>query len=274
MTIQTPPTRTSGMPDPSWRPEESVNRRNLALTRAVSALTPQQGRVLEVGAGAARFSRAIAGQLPAWHAHACDIDRVGLLHGSAADHNLCVAQADMTALPYTSGVFDAVVLFDVLEHLKQPQPAVRELARVLRPGGILHALVPCEGQPATLHWLMWKTSLAADLKERSVGHVQRFTHQSLTALLQTNGLEIESVSYSMHWLGQIRDVLLHAEGSRRLPRKLTKSPLYKAANAALWLASYVESRLLQRSPLTAVAVHVTARREMIPHTSSLVPHTS
>lgn len=45
--------------------------------------------------------------------------------------------ADLTRLPYADGVFDAAVCGWVIEHLPDPRPGLRELARVLKPGGKL-----------------------------------------------------------------------------------------------------------------------------------------
>jgi hypothetical protein len=47
------------------------------------------------------------------------------------------AVADLTRLPYADAAFDAVVCGWVLEHLPDPRPGLRELARVLQPGGKL-----------------------------------------------------------------------------------------------------------------------------------------
>src|SRR5436190_7843154 len=47
------------------------------------------------------------------------------------------AVADLTRLPYADGTFDAIVCGWVLEHLPDPLVGLRELARVLSPGGKL-----------------------------------------------------------------------------------------------------------------------------------------
>lgn len=45
-------------------------------------------------------------------------------------------------LPFRSDVFDAVFSFSVLEHVRDPFAVAREMARVLKPGGRLYAVVP------------------------------------------------------------------------------------------------------------------------------------
>ena len=45
-------------------------------------------------------------------------------------------QADVEALPYPDASFDVVVCIEVLRYLPSPEGCVREMARVLRPGGI------------------------------------------------------------------------------------------------------------------------------------------
>ena len=49
---------------------------------------------------------------------------------------------DVTALPFAQGGFDAVLSLDVLEHVPDYRAALREFARVLRPGGQLVLSVP------------------------------------------------------------------------------------------------------------------------------------
>ncbi|MEZ5381180.1 MAG: class I SAM-dependent methyltransferase [Microthrixaceae bacterium] len=55
-----------------------------------------------------------------------------------------VAAADVTALPFRSGMFHSVVSNCALEHVPDDATALREIARVLRPGGQLLATLPSE----------------------------------------------------------------------------------------------------------------------------------
>jgi SAM-dependent methyltransferase len=45
-------------------------------------------------------------------------------------------------LPFRDGVFDAAFSFAVLEHVKDPFACAREIARTLKPGGVLYCVVP------------------------------------------------------------------------------------------------------------------------------------
>jgi SAM-dependent methyltransferase len=52
--------------------------------------------------------------------------------------------ADLTAVPFGDGVFDATINIVTLEHVKEPARVLCELGRVLRPGGRLLLVVPHE----------------------------------------------------------------------------------------------------------------------------------
>ncbi len=54
------------------------------------------------------------------------------------------AIADLTAVPFREGVFDAAINIVTLEHVREPACVLAELSRVLRPGGKLLLIVPHE----------------------------------------------------------------------------------------------------------------------------------
>ena len=58
-----------------------------------------------------------------------------------------VAYADITGLSYPDNSFDAVILIHVLEHIPEDDKAIRELFRVLKPGGWMLLSVPTGEAP-------------------------------------------------------------------------------------------------------------------------------
>lgn len=63
--------------------------------------------------------------------------------------------ADLTRLPYPDAFFDAVICGWVLEHLPDPRPGLRQLARVLQPGGKLLLLVTEDTLTGSMCSRMW-----------------------------------------------------------------------------------------------------------------------
>jgi SAM-dependent methyltransferase len=47
-------------------------------------------------------------------------------------------------LPYPDGTFDRIIASHVLEHIYKPHLAIREWCRVLRKGGVLTLILPCD----------------------------------------------------------------------------------------------------------------------------------
>lgn len=94
-------------------------------------------RVLEAGCGTGHFAKELAARY-GWPMTPLDLGWEGLRYArSMGIDNL--TQADIQALPYKDGAFDAVVSMDVVVHLPRGdeyQP-MREFHRVLQPGGLL-----------------------------------------------------------------------------------------------------------------------------------------
>jgi len=91
---------------------------------------------------------------------------------------------DARALPFGSDVFDRVVAAEVLEHIPDDQRALAEIARVLRPGGLLAVTVPA-WLPERICW-----RLSDEYHNVPGGHVRIHTRPELEAKLRRAGLTV------------------------------------------------------------------------------------
>lgn len=104
----------------------------------VAALVPPGVRVVDVGTGSGALLPLLAGcgaEVTAVDHSATLLERARRRCLAAGAKGIRFQQADARALPFPDGRFDVAYTSMVLHHLPQPQEAVTELARVVRPGG-------------------------------------------------------------------------------------------------------------------------------------------
>jgi ubiquinone/menaquinone biosynthesis C-methylase UbiE len=115
-------------------------RLELWLLRSHMPLEPG-ARILEVGCGRGAGARLINSRFHPSHVYATDLDgemiRMAFAYLSPGDRRgITFLAADASVLPFPEGSMDAVFGFGVLHHIPDWQAALREIVRVLAPGGI------------------------------------------------------------------------------------------------------------------------------------------
>lgn len=103
-----------------------------------AALRPDMD-VLELACGSGQFSFPLAEHVQSWEATDYSPEMIAQAHRKAPGGNLRFSVADAAALPYAPQTFDAVVIANALHILPTPEQAMAEIARVLKPGGLLFA---------------------------------------------------------------------------------------------------------------------------------------
>lgn len=95
---------------------------------------PSCGRVLDAGGGTGRVSS----RLHSWSGNlvVSDLSHAMLKQAKNKDH-LWPVRARTENLPFADRSFDRVLVVDALHHFQEPQQALQELRRVLKPGGCL-----------------------------------------------------------------------------------------------------------------------------------------
>lgn len=116
------------------------------------------------------------------------------------DRPASFAQALGGALPLGEGVADLVLLVEVLEHLTEPDAVLREIHRVLKPGGRLFLTTPNYQLPSAwplLEWLADKSGRVAQMRDAQ--HVQRFSPASLREIVARNGFRVDRLGTMYRW---------------------------------------------------------------------------
>jgi SAM-dependent methyltransferase len=125
-----------------------------AIPALVGCIPASVGRVLDAGTGTGRVAGALAAD--GHRVTAVDVD-VDMVAAAAAEHGgtgIEFAVADLMALPFGDGCFDASVANFVLNHLPVPRIGVRELARVTRGGGTV-AVTAWPAAPISAFNALW-----------------------------------------------------------------------------------------------------------------------
>ncbi len=105
-------------------------------------------------------------------------------------------------LPFVDGAFDRVICTETLEHVADDGALARELARVMKPGGILAVSVPDEFSEK----IFWK--LSRNYRTHVGGHVRIYRRRDIVDLLRGVGLQPYAVRYrhsleTLYWLSHI-----------------------------------------------------------------------
>lgn len=96
--------------------------------------------VLEVGCGEGYGINYLSSRIA--HATATDLSLQALIHARAQYPGPRFCQTVGTCLPFASGTFDAVVSFQVIEHIAEVNSYAQEVCRILKPGGNLFLTTP------------------------------------------------------------------------------------------------------------------------------------
>lgn len=135
-------------------------------------------RALDLGCGPGGFLPGLSNLCERVVAADCDFESLRALADRELAHNASQrVQIRSEALPFLPGSFELVCLFDVLEHLDDDLAALREVHRVLQPGGLVALSVPA------YPWLYSNN-------DRVAMHRRRYTRGLVATALGQSGFEV------------------------------------------------------------------------------------
>ena len=176
-------------------PPREVERRRSVASRRLKTVTrllgksPAELRLVDVGCSRGQFVdfAAQAGF------NAEGVEPAPDIAAAARALGLNVRTGLLEEQHYPDAVFDAASLFEVVEHLREPLPLLRECRRVLKPRGIL---IVSTGNAAS--WTVAAMGARWDYFhiEKDGGHISFFNPQSITALAHNAGFRVERIETS------------------------------------------------------------------------------
>lgn len=164
--------------------------RNRSIVPVLHRYLKPQDRILEAGCGNGAWVRYFEDQ----GFHAVGMDNNRRILAQASDLEIALVESDVLQKCFPENTFDACLSLGVIEHFPEgPQAPLRELRRVLKPGGYLFVSTPCNNWVRKLfnHPLRDLVNLAHRLRGRKLHFVEyRFERHELVEYVRSQGFEI------------------------------------------------------------------------------------
>ncbi len=228
-----------GEPSYVWR---AGQKRRLEMIRR-AADGRSGGRVLVDGCGVGMYLAHLAEEASRAVGLEIDFERAQTAR-QVADQVVCGVGEQ---LPFPSASFDLVLSHEVLEHVQDDRLAIREIVRVLRPGGRLALFCPNRGYPFETHGVYWGgryrfgniplvNYLPRRLRDRLAPHVRAYTRGDLERLFE--GLSVRFVDRTIIF-GAYDNIIARrrrlGETLRALLQAVEKTPLRHFGLSHFWI---------------------------------------
>ena len=150
-------------------------------------------------------------------------------------------------LPLPAGTFDLILSHEVLEHVQDDRAAVREMIRVLKPGGRAVIFCPNRGYPFETHGIYWRGKyhfgnklfvnyLPRSLRDKLAPHVRVYSNSDLAKLFE--GLPVRVIERTIIF-GAYDNIIARFGTFGRLLRGvlqfLEKTPLKRLGLSHFWV---------------------------------------
>lgn len=194
-------------------------------------------RVLDAGCGRGFYLNFLRALYPDADVVGVELDRPLLPLARSVVPGARVANANLYDLPFADASFDKIIFSEVIEHVPDDAAALRELARVLAPGGVLALTTPNADYP--FWWDPINKTLEATLDTHIqtgplagiwANHVRLYTLEALTNLVADAGFVVEDVRYHTRHCFPFIHNLVYGIGKPLLERGLLPDAMADAAD--------------------------------------------
>ena len=179
--------------------------------------------VLEIGCARGAFSRLVVQKSPSVKLTAIDISEVAITDAAKTPGTIDFRVGDAEKLEFADNSFDFVFSCETLEHIPHPENMLKEIYRVLKPGGKFILTTENYFNGVMLMWLKtWIQKRPFDSGSGVQPHENFFLFFNVSSMIRNSGLKISHTeSNHFQWL------LLPGFNPAKLCTQDFKSPLLK-----------------------------------------------
>ncbi|MBI5449494.1 class I SAM-dependent methyltransferase [Candidatus Gottesmanbacteria bacterium] len=195
----------------------------------------KNAKILDIGCGRGFYERAIACVYPSAQVTGIDTNvkylRVAR-SGMYGKSKISFLRASGLQLPFANSLFDRIICSEVLEHVVDDDKLVKEMFRVLKPGGLVLISVPHTHYPFLwdpLNWILryvWNTHVPSHIWWLAgiwADHVRLYTMESLRQLLISKKFRVIYAWYATHRTVPFSHFLLYGIGKNLVEHGIVTS---------------------------------------------------
>lgn len=210
--------------------QQYLPQRICTYARFLPQLEPfrEGGRLLEIGAGYGYFLKLASDA--GWDSEGVEISPYCC--EIARQQGCKIRQCALDNCDFSKAGYDAIVLWDVIEHFTQPDEVIARCWELLRSGGALMMRTP-DARALTPGWQPLRASYRHfAYPANTAEHVFHFTPDDLSAVVANHGLKVSALDCTTHWDER---VISANHPAVRVARRL----LMRAAQRANWPYEFV-----------------------------------
>lgn len=193
----------------------ALKRRVLSIVKGLD-ISPLDS-ILDCGCGDGLYLKIIK-QLSGAAVYGFDLsgESLRLARGYTGEVGVPLAQGRVGSLPYKDNSFSKIFSTEVLEHVEDDLGALKEILRILKPGGRLIITVPNHNYPFLwdpLNWIL-ERCLGKHIKSGFWAgiwnmHLRLYYGEEIEALIRRSGFKVRTVEFLTHYCVPFNHIILY-----------------------------------------------------------------
>ena len=178
-------------------------KRVLFLNQLLNKLASENGaikRILNLGAGEGELNHLIHSYCE--DLYACDINEDDVEFGKTINPLVVYSVQDGSNLSYQNNYFDVVICMEVLEHVEDEEKLLKEIYRVLIPGGLTIITFPSINFPITydpFNFILAYFNLNLPIGAYAFGHTKLLNNTLFEATISKMNFKVVNSQYLSHY---------------------------------------------------------------------------